>query len=137
MRKKKHPVVFLIIGICILIIPTVVYLCFLVPQLSEEYNVLMSSGGIIGGAGVYGANKIPDKLKYSSMFKLAANSFTIMTVILLVEKFIVPLIGLIATFIVSFIIFKILMEVYRNARTSRQNRELAEAISQSVAKVTK
>lgn len=129
---KKHPIWYLVIAILILIIPTTVYLCILVPRLSEEYNVLMASGGVVGGAGLYGASKIPDKVKYSGLFKTAANSFTILTVTVLVEEFIIELVGLIAVFVVCFITFKILVEVWKNARRRKENRELAREIARSV-----
>lgn len=129
---KKHPIWYLIIAIAILVIPTTIYLCFLVPKLSEEYNILMSSGGIIGGAGLYGASKIPDKIKYGGLFKTAANSFTILTVTALVEEFITELVGLVAVFVVCFITFKILVEVWKNARRRKENRELAREIARSV-----
>lgn len=129
---KKHPIWYLVIAILILIIPTTIYLCILVPRLSEEYNVLMASGGVVGGAGLYGASKIPDKVKYSGLFKTAANSFTILTVTVLVEEFIIELVGLIAVFVVCFITFKILVEVWKNARRRKENRELAREIARSV-----
>lgn len=129
---KKHPVWYLIIGICVLIIPTVIYLFFLIPELSEEYNTLMASGGIIGGAGLYGASKIPEKVKYSGLFKAATNSFTVLTVTLLVEKFIVKLIGLVAVFVVCFITFKILVEVWKGARRRKENQEFAREVARSI-----
>ena len=129
---KKNPIWYLIIGICILIIPTSIYLFFLVPELSEEYNTLMASGGIIGGAGLYGASKIPDKVKYSGLFKTATNSFTILTVTLLVEKFIIKLVGLVAVFVICFIIFKILVEVWKNARRRKETRQFATEIARSL-----
>ena len=128
---KKHPIWYLVIAIIVLIVPTTIYLCFLVPKLSEEYNILMASGGVIGGAGFYGASKIPDKVKFSGMFKTAANCFTILTVTTLVEEFVVELIGLVAVFVVSFITFKILKEVWKNARRRKENRELAKEIARS------
>lgn len=133
---KKYPVFYLILAITVLIVPTVVYLCFLVPKLSEEYNVLMSSAGVIGGAGMYGASKIPEKIKFSGMFKLASNAFSIMAVTLLVEKFIIQLIGLVAVFIVSFIAYKILLEVYKNGRRRKQNSELAREITRNTSEIT-
>lgn len=133
---KKRPVWYLIIGITILIVPTAIYLAFLIPVLSEEYNILMASGGIIGGAGMYAGSKIPDTLKYSSMFKLASNSFTIMTVMLIVEKFLLEIMGLVAVFILCFIIFQILKGVYTNARRRKENAELAEEITRTVTKNT-
>lgn len=134
---KKHPIWFLIIGIFILIVPTVIYLCFLIPKLTEEYNILMASGGVIGGAGLYGTTKIPEKVKYGSLFKLAANSFTILTVLTLVQEFIMELIGLVAVFVVSFIIFQILKEAWKNGRRKKENAELAEEIARSITETTK
>lgn len=134
---KKHPVLILIIGIFILIVPTFVYLVFLIPQLSEEYNILMASGGVIGGFGMYGATKIPEKVKYSGLFKLAANSFTILTVITLVQNFIIEIVGCIAIFIVCFIIFKILLEVWRDAKRRKQNVELAKEIARNITESSK
>ena len=128
---RKHPIWYLVIGISVLIIPTLIYLFFLIPQLSEEYNTLMASGGVIGGAGLYGASKIPDKVKYGGLFKTAANSFTILTTILLVEEFIVELVGLVAVFVVCFITFKILVEVWKNARRQNENKQLATEIARS------
>lgn len=133
---NKHPVIYLMFGIFILVVPTIIYLFILIPQLKEEYSILMASGGVIGGFGLYGSSKIPEKFKYSSLFKLASNSFTIITVIFLVEKFIVKLLGLAITFIVSFIIYKIFLEVYKNAKRRKQNTELAEQIARSIAKNT-
>lgn len=134
---KKHPIWFLIIGIFILVVPTVIYLCFLIPKLSEEYNILMASGGVIGGAGFYGAQKIPEKVKYGSLFKLAANSFTTLTVLTLVNQFIMQLIGLVATFIISFIIFIILKGAWKDGRRKKENAELATEIARSVNEITK
>lgn len=134
---KKHPIWLLIIAIAVLVIPTTIYLCILVPKLSEEYNILMSSGGVIGGAGLYGASKIPDKVKYGGMFKTAANSFTILTVTILVEEFIVSLVGLVAVFVVCFIIFKILMEGWKGARRRKENSELAREIARNLNEASK
>lgn len=131
---KKHPIWYLIIAISILIIPTAIYLCILVPQLSETYNTLMASGGIIGGAGIYGASKIPEKWKYGSLFKTATNSFTILTVTILVEEFIIELVGLVAVFVVCFIIFKILVEVWKSASRKKENSEFAKEIAQGINK---
>lgn len=133
---SERPIIFLIIGIFILIFPTSVYLFFLIPKLSEEYNVLMASGGIIGGGGIYAASKIPKKLKYSGLFKMASNSFTILTVILIVEKFIIQLVGLVSVFIISYIIFVLLKGAYKNARRRKENRELANEISRNVNKIS-
>lgn len=129
---KKHPFIILILAISVLVLPTLIYLIILVPQLSDEYNTLMASGGIIGSVGVYGTSKIPDKWKYGGLFKTASNSFTILIVSLIVEKFIVKIAFLFATIVVSFIIYKILMEVWRNAKQSKSNRELANEISRNL-----
>lgn len=129
---KKRPIWFLIIGIFILIVPTLIYLCILVPQLKEEYSVLLASGGVIGGSGYYGASRISDKIRYSSLYKLSCNAFTTLTLITLVEKFIMQLVFLVATFIVSFIIYKILKETYKKYRRLKENGELANQISQAI-----
>ena len=134
---KKHPIWYLIIGIFILIVPTVIYLCILVPQLSEEYNTLMASGGIIGGAGFYGTFKIPEKVKYSGLLKTASTTFTILIITLLVEKFIVKLIGLVVVFVVCFIIYKILKEVWKNARRRKEKSEFANEIARNIVETSK
>lgn len=133
---KKKPIWFLIIGIAVLIIPTVIYLCFLVPQMKEEYLVLMSSGGVIAGGGMYGAEIIPEKVKYSSLYKTSARSFTLLTVITLVQEFIMEIIGLVAVFILSFIIFSLLKEMWKNARRRKENTEFAEEIARNIAKTS-
>lgn len=130
---KKRPILFLLLGIFILVVPTLIYLCILVPQLKEEYSVLMASGGIIGGSSYYGSSKISDKIKYSGLFKLSTNAFTTLTVIVLVEKFIMKLVFLVATFIVSFVVYKILKEMYHKYRRLKENEELAKTISQNIA----
>ena len=134
---KKHPNWYLVIAIAVLVVPTAVYLAFLIPKLTEEYNVLMASGGVIGGAGYYGAQRIPEKIKYGSLFKTAANAFTTLTVITLINKFIMQIIGLIAVFIVSFIIFNILKGVWKDARRRKENGELAAEISRNLAETLK
>lgn len=134
---KKHPIWFLIIGIIFLIVPATVYLVFLVPQLKEEYMTLMSSAGVIGSAGVYAIEKIPDKFRYGGLFKTAARSFDTMVVLILIQDFIGQLLGLLATIFVSFIVFKIFMEVWKDARQRKQNTELAREISRSIDKDTK
>ena len=134
---RKHPLWWAIIAWSVLIIPTLIYLIILVPKLSEEYNVLMASGGVIGGAGLYGAEKITDKLKFSGMYKLAARSFTIMTVITIVEKFIIELIGLVAVFIISYITFKVLMEVYRNATRRKECKDLRNEVASILVESSK
>lgn len=134
---KKHPIWFLIIGIIILIVPTATYLCFLIPKMQEEYIALMSSGGIIAGGGMYGASIIPEKIKYSGLYKLSARSFTLLTVTVLVQEFIMKIIFLVATFIISYIIYKIFKEIWKNARRRNENAELAKEIARSIAKTTK
>ena len=134
---NKHPIWYLIIGIFILVAPTVIYLGFLIPQLTEAYNVLMASGGVIGGAGFYAASKIPEKLKYSGLIKLSANSFTVFTILTLVNQFIMKIIGLAAVFVVSFIIFQILKGAWKNGKRKKENAELAEQITRSVAESSK
>lgn len=134
---KKHPIWFLVIGIAFLVIPATVYLVFLIPQLKEEYSVLMSSAGIIGGTGVYAIEKIPDKFKYGGLFKTAARSFDMMVVLILVQDFIKELLGLFATILISFIVFKIFMEVWKNAKQRKQNIELAREISRSIDETSK
>lgn len=133
--NKRH-YWYVVFGISILIIPTVVYLCFLIPSLSDRYNTLMSSGGIIGGAGFYGSSKIPDGKKSSGLFKLATNSFTTMIIVIIVEEFIKKIIGLAATFIVSLILFKIFMELYKNGKRKREEAMLAEQITRNIIENT-
>ena len=113
------------------------YLVFLIPKMSVEYNILMASGGIIGGSGFYASNAIPTGIKNKGLYKLASNSFTIMCVIVLVNKFIMQLIGLVSTFILSFIVYKIFKEIWKNARREKEHRELADEIARNVAKITK
>lgn len=129
---KKHPIIYLIIGFIILIVPTVIYLCFLIPQMSEEYNILMASGGVISLGGMYGASAIPNKVKFGTLYKTAAKSFTLLTAITLVEKFIMQIIGVICTFIASYIIFIIFKEIWKNARRRKQDIELAKEVAQSI-----
>ena len=134
--KKKY-IWFLVSAILVLIVPTVVYLFFLIPKLEDEYIMLMSSGGVIGGAGMYAANAIPDKVRFSSLFKTSARSFTLLTVTILVEKFINELIGLAVTIILSYIAYKILMEVYHDRKRSQQSSELAQEIARNIDATTK
>ena len=134
--KKKY-IWFLVSAIFVLVVPTVVYLFFLIPKLEDEYIMLMSSGGVIGGAGMYAANAIPDKVRFSSLFKTSARSFTILTVTILVEKFINELIGLAVTIILSYIAYKILREVYHDRKRSQQSTELAQEIARNIDATTK
>lgn len=134
---KKKPILFLIIGIAVLIIPTSIYLVFLIPQLKEEYIVLMSSGGVIVSGGMYGASIIPEKVKFSGLYKLSAKSFTLLTVITLVQEFIVELIGLVAVFIVSFVVFCMLKEAWKNGKRRKENSELASEVARNIVKASK
>lgn len=137
MKKKGiNPIWFLILGIAILVIPTVTYLCFLIPKMTDEYIVLMSSGGVIAGGGMFGASMIPDKTKFGALYKTASKSFTLLVVITLVKDFVKPLIGLAAVFIVSFIIFKIMMELWKDGKHKRENQELAAEVARSVTQAT-
>ena len=134
---KKHPIWYLVIGMFILIVPSVIYLFFLVPQLTDEYKVLMASAGIIGGGGMYGAELIPDKMKFASMYKLAGKAFTLLTITTIVEKFIIQLVGLAATMVVSYIVFYVLKEVWKNARRKLENEQLAGQITRSINEASK
>lgn len=134
---KKHPILYLIIGIIILIVPTAIYLSFLIPAMSETYNVLMASGGIIGGAGFYGANRIPKEIKYSGLFRLAANSFTVLMIITLVQEFALQLIGLAVVFIISFIIFMILKGAWKNGKQRLRDERLAAKITRNITETLK
>ena len=131
---KKYPYLYLVIGFAFLIIPTVVYLIFLIPEMSEEYNVLMTSGGVLGAFGYYGAEKIPESLKYSGIVKTASRSYTTVIISLLVREFLSQIIGLIAVIVTSVIIYIIFREVYKNARRKLENKELAGEISRSLNK---
>ena len=131
---KKYPFLYVVIGIIVLVVPTFIYLWFLVPKLTEEYNVLMTSGGIVGGGGLYAASKIPESVKGAKLYKLAANSFTLLTVQIIIQKFVMQIIGLVAVFIVSFIIYKICIEAYKNGKRRKENGELAEQIARSIVK---
>lgn len=127
--KKMHPVWWVVIGVFILVVPTLIYLCFLVPTLSEEYNVLMASGGVIGGAGYFGASLITDKVKYGSLYKTAANAFSTLAVVTLVQDFIAELVGLVATFVVCYVIFKLCIEAWKSGTRKREAEYLATQIA--------
>ena len=136
-KKKMNPIWFLIFGIAILIIPSGVYLGFLIPQMKDEYIILMSSGGAIGGAGMFGTSMIPEKVKYGTLFKTASKSFTLLVVITLVQEFIKELIGLALVFIVSYIIFLILRGLYKDGKQARANELLAKEVARSITETTK
>lgn len=134
---KKRPYLFIVIGVLFFIIPPTIYLCFLIPQLSERYNALMSSAGILAAGGMYGSEKIPENFKFSGLFKLSSKSFTILTVIVIVEEFIIKLVGLAAVIIIGYIIYRICMEGYKNAREQINNSKLATEIARNINKNTK
>ena len=134
---KKRPIWFLIIGIVILIVPSVTYLCILIPKMREEYKSLMSSGGVIATGGMYGASLIPEKVKFSALYKASARSFTLMTVIVLVQDFIPQIIGFVATFILSFIIFSFLKELYKEYKEKLKNAEFAKEIARNIIENSK
>lgn len=136
-KKPFNPIWFLIIGIAVLIIPTAIYLCFLIPSMKDEYIILMSSGGVVGAGGMFGTEMIPDKTKYGFLYKTASKSFTFLVVITLVKDFIGQILGLIAVLIVSFIVFQLMRSLYKNGKRARENKELATEVAQSVAKSIK
>lgn len=131
---KKRPYLFLIIGITFLLVPTVVYLAFLTPLLTEEYNMLITSGGVIGGVGYFASSKIPETFKYSGLFKMASNSFTTLIIATLVKDFIMEIIFLVVTIVLSIIVFRIFLELFRYYRRRLENADLAETISRNLAK---
>lgn len=130
MRKKY--VWSLVIGIIILVVPTILYLCFLIPRLTERYNVLMSSAGVLGSFGYIGAARFPDKFKYSSLFKTSANAFTTMVIVMLIQEFIKEIIVLGIIVLVSFIGFCIFKEAYKDGKRREENKQLAEQIARNV-----
>lgn len=136
-RKPMKPIWFLVIGIAILIIPTAIYLGFLIPQMRDEYIVLMSSGGVIGSAGLVGSAYIPETAKYGALYKTAARSFSLLVGITLVQDFIGELLGLLCTFAVSYIVFLIMRGIYKNAKQKRLNAELSGQITRSITESIK
>lgn len=135
-KRKMHPVWYLVIGIVILLVPSAIYLGFLIPQLTDEYIILMSSGGVIGGTGMFGSSMIPEKTKFGTLYKTASKSFTLLVVIALVQEFIAELIGLAVVFVVSYIIFLIFKELWKNGKRAKENGELAEEIARGIAQTT-
>ena len=135
-KHKMRPIGWLLIGIAILIIPTAIYAGFLIPKMKEEYIILMSSAGGIGGAGLFGANMIPDTLRYGSIYKNAARSAVLIVVITLVQDFMKELIGLVAVLAVSYVIFLIFKELWKNAKRVKENGELAEEIARGITQAT-
>lgn len=131
---KKHPMWYMVIGIAILVIPSVCYLFWLVPQLSEEYNVLMASGGIIGTSGLYLSDKIPESWNHSKILKFVSKSFTMLTFMTLVEKFWTKIVVLLIIVVFSVSAYVIFKEVYKNAKRRIENAELAAEVARSVSK---
>lgn len=137
MKKKIHPIWYLVIGIVLLVVPIAVYLAFLIPAMKEEYIVLMASGGAIGGTGMLGTQLISEKTKTGAIFKTASKSFTLLVVVTLVQEFVNQLLGLAAVAIVSFILFLIFRSKYKDERRKREDGELAEKVAKSIVEVTK
>lgn len=133
-RKPFKPIWFLVIGICILVIPTAIYMGFLIPSMSEEYAIMMGSGAGIGGTGMFATGLIPDTAKYGTLYKTASKSLTLLVVITLVQNFIGRLIGLAAVFAVSYIIFLVMRGLWKDGRQKQQNADLADKVARSVAK---
>lgn len=131
-KKKMNPIWFLVIGIFFLIVPAAIYLGFLIPQMTDEYNILMASGGAIGSAGLFGANMIPETAKYGTLYKTASKSMTMLVVITLIQNFIGKLLGLLAVIIVSYIIFLIMKGKWKDGRQARQNQHLAKEVARSL-----
>lgn len=136
-RKPMNPIWFLVIGICILIIPTAIYLGFLIPKMSEEYIILMSSAGVVGGSGMFGTEMIPEKVKFGALFKTASKAFTALVCLTLVQDFLPAILGLLAVFAVSFIIFKIMRSLYKDGKQKRANADLAKEVARGITEGTK
>ena len=135
-KKPFNPVWFLIIGIAILIVPSAVYMGFLFPRMSEEYSVMMASGAGIGGAGMFGTGLIPETAKYGTLYKTASKATTLLVVITLVKNFIGQLIGLAATFAVSYIIFLLMRSLWKDGKQARQNAKLANEVARGITEAT-
>lgn len=127
----------MILGLFILIVPTVLYLCFLVPKMKEEYLVLMSSGGVICPAGLTIAKNIPKESKFSSIAKLAVNSTTLLITIALVQKFVNQLIVLAIIIVVSVIFYSLLKLKYKIDRERYKNAELAREVARNLNEAVK
>ena len=136
-KRPMHPIWYLIIGIALLVIPTAIYLGFLIPQMREEYIVLMSSGGIVGGAGIVGSSYIPETAKYGTLYKTASKSFSLLVCITLVQDFIGQILGLLCTFAVSYIVFLVMRGIYIDAKQKRSNAELSKQITRGITEAAK
>ena len=97
----------------------------------------MASAGTIGGGAFYGATLIPEKLKYGKLLKTAVNSYTLMCLIWIVQDFLPQILGCIAVFVTSFIIFRVLLGVYRDGRRKQENTELATEVARSITEAIK
>ena len=138
-KKKKgmNPNWFLVIGICILIIPAAIYLGFLIPRMKDEYIALMSSGSGLGGAGAFGTYMIPETAKFGTLYKTASKSITMLVVITLVKDFIGQLLGLALVFIISYIVFLIMRSRWKDGKRKRENADIANSVSQGVIEALK
>lgn len=136
-KKEMNPVWFLVIGIVVLIVPTAVYLGFLIPQLKEEYDILLASGGVIGVGGMYGAEMIPEKVKFGALYKTSARSFTLLTVITLVQDFIPQLIGLAIVLVVSYIVFMMMRSLYKDGKQFRADKRLAKEVARGITEAAR
>lgn len=136
-KRKMRPIGFLIIGIIVLIVPASIYVGFLIPKLQEEYAILMASGGVLGGSGMFGSSMISEKSRWGTIFKTASKSFTLLVVVTLVRDFIKPLIGLAAVLIVSYIVFLIFKELWKDGRRKEQDVNLAEEIARAASEGVK
>lgn len=134
---KKHPFWYLIIGIIILVVPTTIYLIFLIPKMTDECRILTTSAFVIGSGGLYGSNLIPEKLVFSKIYKLACRSYTLLATITIIEKFVKELIFLLALIITSFIIFYIFKELWKNARRKIHDEQFANQIARSFNETSK
>lgn len=136
-KRKFKPIGFLIIGIVILIVPSAIYLGFLIPKMQEQYIVMMASGGVIGGSGATAASFIPEDSKRGTLFKTATKAFTLLTVLTLIQDFIGPLIGVGIVFSVCYIVFLIMKGLWKDGREKERNAKLAETIKRSIIENSK
>lgn len=134
---KKHPFLYMIVGLAFLLIPTIIYLVYLIPMLNEEYNVLMASGGVIGSSGLYLTDKIPESWVHSKILKFASKSFTLLTVMTLIEKFYMQILGLLVVIVASIIVFYIFKGLYANGKRKIEDERLADTVARSVAEAIK
>ncbi len=129
---KKRYIWIAVIAYLVLIAPTTIYLCWLVPNLTAEYNTMLASGGILGGSAFYGASKIPDTVKFSGLFKTASKSYTLLIISILIKDFYIECVGLLAIIVTCYIVFKILKGIYYDRKRQFENKQLAREISSSL-----